>query len=171
MINLNNKVIAKDNRWYLLRTKFRQEKKAAKELMQQKFVVFLPLCQREKLVRKKVVIKEEPLFARYLFISLNIEQTNWTSIRSTRGISNFVEFGDGPTRVPDEIVKELKAINLLTIEPRLRIGETVKILDGPFTGLNAIYQAPNGDSRAHILITFLQQKQHLSIESKSLKLF
>ena len=106
-MNLGRNIITESDHWYLLRTKFKQEKKAAQELRQQNISVFLPLHKLEKIVKGNKVIKEEPLFSRYLFAQLDFEDTNWTSVRSTRGVSNFVEFGNGPAIVDQAIVKEL----------------------------------------------------------------
>ena len=168
-MNLDDNKITKSYHWYLLQSKFKQEKKAAQELRQQDIIVFLPLYRRKKIIKGQELIKEEPLFSRYLFARLNIKKTNWTSIRSTRGITNFVEFGNGPVIVSEVIVNELKKINSLPPEPRLKIGEKVKVIGGSLKGLNAIYQAPNGESRAYILLTFLQQSQRLSINSEFLE--
>lgn len=163
MINIKSTEIA---HWYLLQTKFKQEKKAAQELRQQNISVFLPLHKLEKTIRGNKVIKEEPLFSRYLFAWLDIENTNWTSIRSTRGISNFVAFGNGPIIVNQAIINGLKKIDLLPIEPYLKIGEKVRIASGSLEGLRAIYQTADGSSRSYILLEFMQQNQYLSIDNQ-----
>ena len=168
-MHLGSNIITENNHWYLLRTKFKQEKKAAQELRQQNISVFLPLHKLEKIVKGNKVIKEEPLFSRYLFAQFDIENTNWTSVRSTRGVSNFVEFGNGPAIVDQAIVKELKKIDLLPPEPYFKIGEKVRIVDGSLKGLRAIYQDSDGPSRSHILLTFMQQNQHLSINNQLLE--
>ena len=157
---------SKTAHWYLLQTKFKQENKAAKELGQQNISVFLPLYKIEKMVKGNKVIKEEPLFSRYLFAWLDLENTNWTSIRSTRGISNFVAFGNGPAIVDQAIINELRQIDLLPKESYFKIGEKVSIAGGSLKGLNAIYQTADGSSRSYILLEFMQQNQHLSIDNQ-----
>ena len=152
--------------WYLLQTKFKQENKAAQELQQQNISVFLPLYKLEKMVKGNKVVKEEPLFSRYLFAWLDFENTNWTSIRSTRGISNFVAFGNGPTIVDQAIISELRQIDLLPKEAYFNIGEKVRVASGSLKGLNAIYQTSDGLSRSYILLEFMQQNQYLSIENQ-----
>ena len=152
--------------WYLLQTKYNQEKKAAQELRQQNISVFLPLYKHEKMISGKKVIKKEPLFSRYLFAWLDTENTNWSSVRSTRGVSKIVEFGNGPTIVNEAIITELEKIDLLMEEPYMKIGEKVRIVDGSLKGLRAIYQTADGFSRACILLEFMQQNQYLSIENQ-----
>ena len=152
--------------WYLLQTKFKQENKAAQELQQQNISVFLPLYKLEKMVKGNKVVKEEPLFSRYLFAWLDVENTNWTSIRSTRGISNFVAFGNGPAIVDQTIINELRQIDLLPKEAYFKIGEKVRVASGSLKGLNGIYQTVDGSSRSYILLEFMQQNQYLSIDNQ-----
>jgi len=159
----NNSI--KTSNWYLLQTKFKQEKKAAQELRQQNISVFLPLHRFEKIIRGNKVIKEEPLFSRYLFAWLDSENTNWTSVRSTRGISSFVAFGSGPAIVDQAIIKELKKIDLLPEESYFKAGEKIRVSSGSLKGLSAIYQTADGSSRSYILLEFMQQNQYLSINN------
>ena len=72
------------------------------------------------------VKKEEPLFSRYLFIKLDITNTNWTSIRSTRGVTKFVEFGGGASIVDPLIIKSLLNMESQPEESYLTHGETVR---------------------------------------------
>ena len=152
--------------WYLLRTKFRQERKAAQELEQQNITVFLPLYRSEKIIKGVRVKKEEPLFSRYLFIELDIKNTNWTSIRSTRGVSKFVEFGNGASIVDPLIIEGLRNMESQPEESYLTLGETVRVVNGAFKGLEAIYQAADGSARSYILMELMQQDQFISIDNQ-----
>ena len=155
--------------WYLLRTKYNQESKAAKELQQQGIDVFLPIHKVEKIIKSKKTIKKEPLFSRYIFVQLDFEKINWTSIRSTRGVSNYVEFGRGPAIVAQAIIEELEKIDSLAPKPYYKIGQKLRIRSGALKGLKAIYDAPDGTSRSYLLLTFMQQNQRVSIDNQRLK--
>jgi len=152
--------------WYLLQTKFRQERKASQELEQQNIKVFLPLYRSEKIIKGVRVKKEEPLFSRYLFIELDIKNTNWTSIRSTRGVSKFVEFGNGASIVDPLIIESLRNIESQPEEHCLTRGEKVRVVNGAFKGLEAIYQAADGLARSYILMELMQQDQYISIDNQ-----
>ena len=56
------------NHWHLIYTKPRQEKRAALNLTQQGFEVFLPMMSKEVLRQNSLDMVEEPLFKRYLFV-------------------------------------------------------------------------------------------------------
>ena len=152
--------------WYLLQTKFRQERKAAQELKQQNINVFLPLYRFEKLIKGVRVTKEEPLFSRYLFIELDTKNTNWTSIRSTRGVSKFVEFGNGASIVDPLIIESLYNMDSQPEESYLTHGEKIRVVNGAFEGLEGIYQATNGLARSYILMELMQQDQIISIDNQ-----
>ena len=152
--------------WYLLQTKFRQERKAAQELEQQNITVFLPLYKFEKIIKGVRVKREEPLFSRYLFIKLDITNTNWTSIRSTRGVTKFVEFGGGASIVDPLIIESLLKMESQPEESYLTRGETVRVVNGAFRGLEGIYQATNGLARSYILMELMQQDQIISIDNQ-----
>ena len=163
--------MTKDNsksnfQWYLLQTKFRQERKAAQELEQQNIKVFLPLYRFEKLIKGVRVTKEEPLFSRYLFIELDTKNTNWTSIRSTRGVSKFVEFGNGASIVDPLIIESLHNMEPQPEESYLTHGEKIRVVNGAFKGLEAIYQAADGLARSYILMELMQQDQYISIDNQ-----
>ena len=129
----------------------------------------MPLHKIEKLIGGKKSIKKEPLFPRYLFAKLNIKNTNWNALRSTRGISRLVEFGSGPTIVEDDVINELAKYDSLPPEPYIKIGEKVKVVDGPLRGLSAIYEANDGLSRSIILLKFMQHLMRLLKLSLNLK--
>ncbi len=47
-------------------------------------------------------------------------------------------------------------------------GEGLRINDGPFAGLEALYQMADGDARVMVLIDILSKKVSLSLEPPSL---
>ena len=153
------------SQWYLLRTKFKQENRASRELSQQGINCFLPILRKEKLLQRKIVIIEEPLFPQYIFILVDPKRINWTSIKSTRGVSNIVVFGSEPTAIDDDVILEIRKLELLKPEPLLKAGQPIKIIDGPLKDLNAIYSAPDGNARSFILINFIQKNRNLIISN------
>ena len=56
--------------WYLVHTKPRQEKCALENLQRQGFHCYLPTLPSEKIRQGVLMVADEPLFPRYLFIRL-----------------------------------------------------------------------------------------------------
>jgi transcriptional antiterminator RfaH len=158
--------------WYLVYSKPRQELCSLENLERQGFECFLPLIAVEKLRRKVIVVVQEPLFPRYLFIRLDASQEgrSWNPIRSTTGVSRLVSFGQVPAKVEDLLVDTIRAsLAGVGVQKRhFEVGEVLRINDGPFAGLEAIYQMPDGEARVMVLIDILSKKVSLSIEPPSL---
>ena len=143
--------------WYLIYTKPQQETVALSNLLQQHFFAYLPMIDSRKRQRGVYRMVTEPMFPRYLFIQLNSETDNWSVIRSTRGVANLVRFGLMPARVPDEFVSKLQSREknealASTTEELFTKGDEIKIMDGPFAGMDAVYEAKKPGERAVILL-------------------
>jgi transcriptional antiterminator RfaH len=140
--------------WYVVQTKPRQEFRAQDHLQRQGFRCILPLIRLEKIRRGARTWIEEPLFARYVFIEMGGPDANWSVLRSTRGVSQVVRFGGVPARMP---VRWMDSVLSCDREPvRLfNSGQRVVVTDGPFTGFEGIYQLPDGETRAIVLLELL----------------
>lgn len=160
--------------WYVVHTKPRQEQRAQLNLAQQGYACYLPLLATEKLRRGALTLVHEPLFARYLFIRLDASQSgkSWGPIHSTLGVQGLVRFGNQPAEVDDDLIEALRCRSARQQDQPLRLfqaGERVQVKDGPFAGLEAIYQMTQGDGRAQVLIELLRKPCRLSIAPASLR--
>jgi transcriptional antiterminator RfaH len=161
-------------RWYLLHTKPRREKTALMHLERQGYECYLPQIRTEKLVRRKLAAVDVPLFSRYLFIRLGQDEKdkNWGPIRSTIGVSQLVRFGERLAHADEGLIEMLKAREdafCSTPKRMFNPGDTVQIAEGPFAGLDAVYQMPDGEQRALVLIEFLSKPVPLKLELISLR--
>jgi transcriptional antiterminator RfaH len=148
--------------WYLIYTKPRQEKCALQSLEQQGYQCYLPIFPKEKLHQGVLAIGQEPLFPRYVFIRLaqDFMAKSWAPIRSTRGVSRLVRFGAEPARVDDALVDSLRAYEARVLCEPERIfaaGERVQLQQGPFAGLEGIYQMADGQRRVMVMIEFMSK--------------
>jgi transcriptional antiterminator RfaH len=159
--------------WYLIHTKIRQERVALENLERQGFECFLPLIRAEKLRRGKLQILQEALFPRYLFIRLGIglESQSWAPIRSTLGVSRLVTFGQIPAKIDDELIAAMRSqseafeVVLRHFEP----GEHVVVTDGPFVGVQAIYQIADGEGRVMLLLNILSKQVKMTVAPTSIR--
>lgn len=159
--------------WYLLYCKPKQELRAQQHLANQGFTSFVPHITLDKLRGAKWQRVTEPLFPRYLFLCItNAEQLNIRAIRATRGISDFVRFGSALATVPDQLIQQLTAEQIsLKQQPadgRLKTGDAVNIIKGPFSGLNAVFDSADGEKRSLILVSMLGQWVSTSVDNQQL---
>lgn len=155
--------------WYVVQTKPRQEFRALEQLQNQQYECYLPTLQAKKVYRGKLVTATEPLFSRYLFIHLDSTITDWSPIRSTRGVSGMVNFCGRYTPLPDAYVEALQEMAQKSPACLFEPGEQVMIVEGPFAGLKGLYQLPDGEARAFVLIELIRQPQKLSFAMKALR--
>lgn len=151
--------------WYLIHTKPRQEARALLNLERQGYVCYLPMFARERVVKGVRKSAEEPLFPRYLFICLDADGAgqSWAPIRSTKGVSQMVSFGGEPAKVSETLLAVLREREAEPPRPVFASGEPVTIGEGPFAGLEAIYEMPDGERRAMVLIEFLGKTARLTV--------
>ncbi len=160
--------------WYLIYTKPRQEKCALQNLEQQGYQCYLPLLPKEKLRQGALALSEEPLFPRYLFIKLaqDFMAKSWSPIRSTKGVSRLVRFGAEPAKVDDALVDLLKEHELAALKTPERLfnaGERVRFTEGPFAGIEGIYQMADGDRRVMVLIELMSKKVVVPVMAGNLR--
>ncbi len=154
--------------WYVIHTKPRQEARALMNLSSQGYECYLPELAKQTLHRGALEIVQEPLFPRYLFICLDSTQSgkSWGPIRSTLGVSRLVTFGFEPARVDPELIRLLKEhAKIIQTEP-VKIhepGQRVLIKEGPFAGIEAIFEMDDGESRAMVLIDLLSKPTRLKL--------
>ena len=160
--------------WYLIHTKIRQEAVALDHLERQGYTCFYPTLMAEKVRRKALTLVEEPMFPRYLFIQLEsgLEAKSWAPIRSTTGVSRLVKFGLEPAKVDPLIIEALQATQAQGAPVVLRQfapGDALHITDGPFKGIDAIYQATDGEGRVLVLLELMSKPVKMTIEPTSIR--
>jgi transcriptional antiterminator RfaH len=155
-----------DSFWYAIYTKPRQEQRACENLSNQGYRCFLPTITVDKVKNNAVIGVQQPLFGRYLFIELSASTSNWMPIRSTKGVSNLVSFAHKPARVPHELIAALQAAPVL-VQHRFEAQALLSIRSGAFAGLTGVFQrlvtAPDGESRALLLVELLHKQHTLSL--------
>lgn len=158
--------------WYLVHTKPRQEALALEHLQRQGYTAYLPLIWVEKVRRNKAVTLQQATFARYLFIHLEtgLQSKSWAPIQSTQGVARLVRFGLSPARVPDALIDALRAREQVADVVKLfQPGDSVVITQGPFAGLQAIYQISDAEQRAVVLLDILTRRVPLTIDAGGLR--
>ena len=165
-------MISVEETWYLLKTKARQEKRAMENLQRQNVKCYCPEILIEKVLRGKKSKIIEILFPGYLFANFENAISTIHSVKSTRGIKSFVSFGGTPARVPCALIQELKektkqSENLL-ISKLPKLGDKLKVTDGPFNGLVAVFCKTNGNERAEVLLNLMNQQVKATIHYSDL---
>ncbi|MGR5194723.1 transcription/translation regulatory transformer protein RfaH [Vibrio sp. WZ-1] len=162
-------------RWYLIYCKRGEQARAKLHLENQAVECFYPTVEVEKILRGKRQIVNEPLFPSYVFAKFDYEQgPTFTSVRSTRGVIDFVRFGSQPKEVDGALISELRnsehQLDQTTTISLPKQGDMVRIKSGQFAGIEAIFQEKDGEKRSMMLVKMITQSVPISIENKDLDL-
>jgi len=157
--------------WYALQHKPAQGDRALTHLQNQGIACFYPKIKVEKIKAGKRTKKLEPLFPGYLFV--NLEQTDpmWAKLRSTRGVLRVVGFASRLAAISDEVIQHIKdSLDSVAEQGGIKPGQAVQLNEGPFEGINAIFQAYDGEARAIVLINFMQKQQRVKVPVSAIKM-
>lgn len=155
-------------RWYAIQTKPRQEEVARVNLERQGYRVYLPLIQLRKRRSGRWQVAIEPLFASYVFLNVDLDHDNIAPVRSTLGVRAMVRFGFEYVAIPDEVIEYLQqreptgSANAAP-RPLFTPGDKVRILTGPFGGLDAVYEMNRSDDRVLLLVDILGRQSRVKV--------
>lgn len=145
--------------WILVYTKAKEEKRANINLLNQGFKTLFPLQIKDKNQAQPSLI---PIFPRYLFVQINKNKENWTSIRSTLGVIKIVQFSENLMLVPNKVIEEINhKLDPLGVYKTLypiedfEEGEDVTITGGRFSGIEAIFLSNKSQDRVRLLLHLL----------------
>lgn len=148
------------NPWYLLYCKRREQQRAEQHLERQGVNCYYPQVTVKKIHRGKLRLQLEPLFPCYVFASFDFNKISFTTVRSTRGVVDFVRQGAMPVNVPLEIVTNVMVYEELnknqTIIDEIVEGENeIDIFLEKNEVAEAIYNEPIGEKRTVLLIKLI----------------
>ena len=157
--------------WYALYTKANAEYKVASHLRERGIEVYLPEI---RVSAQKTALKQ-PFFPCYLFAQLNLTDGNPSLWCWTPGLRRLVSYGDQPIPLPPELINVMKLKlaqknDTVGAAHSFQVGDMVRITDGPFKGMLAVFDGPMTPSkRVQVLLTTLGQYLRLRLNPVNLE--
>jgi len=160
--------------WYVLHTKSRFENVVSENLIKKSVEAFLPKVQvRSKRRDRKMMIKV-PLFPGYLFVKTNLTPNEHIEIVKTVGVVRMVGNKDGPISVSPETIDSLKIMvkgdNAVATGTRLRKGDRVIVVYGPFVGVVGTFVRYRGKGRVVVNIEALGQYAGVDVNEEDIEI-
>lgn len=150
--------------WYVIRSKPNKEEFLAGQFTAYGIKVFYPRI-RVKTVNPRAR-KLRAYFPSYLFVHVDLETVNLSTLQWMPGAINLVSFDGQPASVPESLIsaieRQVEHINASqqNMLHGLKPGDVVSIQDGPFAGYEAIFDGQvSGRERVRVLLSFLQKRQ------------
>jgi transcription termination/antitermination protein NusG len=150
-----NKQNNKQKRWYIVHTYSGYEERVKRNLEQRiKFMdaedkIFQVVIPTEDEIeirggQRRTVTRK--IFPGYVLVEMNMDDESWQVVRNTPGITGFVGGGNKPSPLaPDEVKSILRQMEEGAPQVKIgfRKGESVRVVDGPFTDFIGIVDEIN----------------------------
>lgn len=128
------------NPWMVLRTRSRHENKVEFELQQKQIVAYLPKLRVSRSCQGRKRVVEMPLFPGYVFV--RPRQDQFEGIRYIRGSCGLVVSDGKPGTLSAQNIHAIQTMvesgAELAVDPALVTGSRVRIVDGPFMGIEGV---------------------------------
>jgi transcriptional antiterminator RfaH len=161
--------------WYLLRTKTNAEQQAQDHLTRQGYDSYFPrFAQRVRRFGRRFHVVG-PLFPSYLFLRLAVGLQPLSPVKSTRGVLGIVRFGEDYAVVPPHIIAQLRRradrYGLHASAERIpKPTDRIRVKEGPFEGVDAIFVRDCGEERVLVLLNILGQERTLQLPESCIEL-
>lgn len=115
--------------------------------------------------------KKKKMFPGYILVEMIMTDEAWYIVRNTPGVTGFIgSSGKGakPTPLlPQEIDRILANMGMsrVDVESELKVGDTVNIVDGPFSGMTGkVDNIDLENNRLNIIIDLFGQETSVDVE-------
>lgn len=159
-------------KWYAIQTKVNREKDVEKRLTDFSLEVFLPWMRARRRIGSRFHWVLAPLFPGYIFCRLDMVVSG-KAARYSPGVKDFLTFGSRIAEVSENIIQTLRERcpdGIAEIDPvSANPGEVVRINEGPFSGLEAIFeQKLKGSERVAVLLEILGRQTRIVLPSEAI---
>jgi len=160
--------------WFILQYKPNAHHKAIKNLNRQGFETFLPLFDATARKLSRFVNTSIPLFPGYMFVRFDKAESEWHKINNSYGVSRLITFDSNlksiPTSFVDHLMKRYDLSGKLLPIEKLKKGDHVTVLKGPFANFMATVEKYEADQRIWILMDLMGRKTKIITAPEALKL-
>jgi len=158
--------------WFALTVKPRHELAVAEQLAAKSLAAYVPLYRRRARWSDRVKIIETPLFPRYVFCRFQFEDR--LKVLRTFSVSSIVGFNGVPCPISENEIETVRRIALsshLSIVPHpfVRVGQRVRICEGPLIGVEGILEREKGTCRVVVTVEAMQRAIALEIDASLLE--
>ena len=118
----------------------------------------------------KKVVTSKLFFPGYILVEMEMTDETWHLVRNTPKVTGFVSQGNKPTPLTDEEVNQVvHRVSSADEKPKPKFmfehGETVKIIDGPFSNFTGLVEDVNLErSTLKIMVTIFGRPTPVELE-------
>jgi transcriptional antiterminator NusG len=158
--------------WYVVHSYSGYEKKVkanletrvkSMHLEDRVFDVVIPMEEVVEFKSGRKVTVERKKFPGYILVRLYMDDDTWYAVRNTPGVTGFVGSASKPTPLSRREVERILGVRKdeepgadkkePTFKPAWEVGETIRVVEGPFADFNGIIEDINLDqSKVRVLV-------------------
>lgn len=162
---------AEIERWYVVRTSARHEKRVEEHFRIRQIKSFLPLCHARRHWRDGTNrTLQLPLFPSYLFV--HIGRDHRVSVLAVPGVLEIVGGGRGTSVVPDTCVDSLRRgveAGIMESHPLLTKGTLVRIRSGIMAGHEGVLIRHKNGLRVAITLDMMMNSATVEVEAHEIE--
>ena len=169
-----------DKKWYVVNTYSGHENKVKEKLemrtvsMGMEDYIFRVIVPEEKIIEEKNGVKKErvkKLFPGYILVEMIMTDEAWFVVRNTPGVTGFIgSSGKGAKPFPlqpyevDKILNDM-GMSRLEVNTDLKEGTLVKVISGPFSGMEGKVDSVDKDNnKLIVLLDLFGQETSVEVE-------
>ena len=164
-----------ENHWLCFKTNTRKEFLAKEILISKGFNVLMPhYIKTVRHARRETKVKY-PIFPLYGFLQYDGDVSSLYKIKYSIGIKYYLQHHDGlPQLLSKNVIKAIQSLKQkdgsFKLNPdRFKLGDEVKIIEGVFTGLKAIFKEQIDEWRSCLLIKLIGRINKIEIHSQMIE--
>ena len=179
---MSKQQISEQKNWYVLHTYSGYEDAVAKNLRQRVenlgmedkiFNILVPKEKKIKIKNGKRKAVEEKIYPGYVLVEMVVTDDSWYVVRNTPNVTGFVGAGTTPVPVAIEEIESLKK-RMKEEEPQykieVKIGELVKIIDGPFKEFDGkVSEIDENRGKIKVLVNMFGRDTPIELDSLQIK--
>lgn len=169
-----------DKKWYVVNTYSGHENKVKEKLemrtvsMGMEDYIFRVIVPEEKIIEEKNGVKKErvrKLFPGYILVEMIMTDEAWFVVRNTPGVTGFIgSSGKGAKPFPlqpyevDKILNDM-GMSRLEVNTDLAVGTLVKVISGPFSGMEGKIDSVDKDNnKLTVLLDLFGQETSVEVD-------
>jgi len=157
----------------VLHTKSRHEKVVNELLIKKSVEAYLPIITVRSKRRDRKAMVRVPLFPGYLFVKTDLHPNSHLEVVKTVGAVRLIGNKQRPIPVPDQTIESLQIMvnsdNPVTTGHRLKTGDKVMVIYGPFTGVVGTFARYGGKGRVVVNIEALGQYAGVEVSEEDIE--
>ena len=157
-------------KWLVAKIKSNSHDLAFRNLERQGFEAFFPKMKVTIKKENKFISKDVLVFPGYVFVGIDFQNSSWTKIKSTYGVSKLLSFNNKPCEIPLNLIMTLKNKYVENVNPitnqKTKKDDKINFNNGPFVDLVASIESIDAKKRSNVLLEVMEGQRKVQINRK-----